>query len=80
MTRAEFVEKIENGSDIMFDVRGKHFTILTWPDDGIAIDEQYPNDGNVKYFRTVEELVDGFFVDGKPIANIADEIRITEYT
>ncbi len=80
MTRAEFVEKIENGSDIMFDVRGKHFTILTWPDDGIAIDEQYPNDGNVKYFRTAEELVDGFFVDGKPIANIADEIRITEYT
>lgn len=80
MTRAEFVEKIENGSDILFDVRGKHFTILTWPDDGIAIDEQYPNDGNIKYFGTAEELVDGFFVDGKPIANIADEIRITEYT
>ena len=80
MTRAEFVKKIENGSDIMFDVRGKHFTILTWPADGIAIDEQHPNDGNVQYFDSAEALVDGFSVDGKQLAVIANEIRITDYT
>ena len=29
MTLHEFIDKINQGSDIMFDVMGKHFTILT---------------------------------------------------
>ena len=80
MTRNEFIRKIENGSDIMFDVMEHHFTILTWTDGGIAIDEQFPNDGHVRYFASAAELVDSFTVDGKTLAQIADKITITDYT
>lgn len=74
------MKKIEKGSDIMFDVMGRHFTILTWHEKGIAIDEQHPNDGNMQFFSSAEELVNGFMVDGKPLADIADKVVITDYT
>lgn len=80
MTKKTLIDKIENGSDIMFDVAGKHFTILTWMDDGIAIGEQHPNDGELQYFDSAEELVDGFEVDGKSLASLADKVVITQYT
>lgn len=80
MTKKKLVDMIENGNDIMFDVSGKHFTILTWMDDGIAISEQHPNDGELQYFDSAEELVDSFEVDGKALALLAERIEITQYT
>lgn len=79
MTRAELIDKIDNGSDIMFSVAGKQYTILTWTDDGIAIGEQYPNDSEIKYFDTPEELVDNFKIAGKPLGEMSKEIVITQY-
>lgn len=80
MTKNEFIDKIENGSDIMFDVSGKHFTILTWCEDGIGIDEQHPNEKGMQYFKSAEELVDRFHVDNRPISDLASEIVITDYS
>lgn len=80
MTKAELIEKIENGSDIMFSVSGKQFTILTWMDDGIAIGEQHPNDGDLQYYDTAEDLVERFMIDGKPLGAIASNIKITQYS
>ena len=80
MTKADFVEKIENGSDIMFSVAGRQFTILTWTDDGIAISEQYPNDCEIQYYDTAEVLVECFWVDGKPLGEIVCNIIITQYS
>lgn len=80
MTKNEFITKIENGSDIMFDVSGKHFTILTWCDDGIGIDEQYPNERGMQYFKTAKELVENFVVDNVHIGDLANKIVITDYT
>ena len=40
MTRVEFIQKIENGSDILFDVADRHYVIFTWMEDGIGIGEQ----------------------------------------
>lgn len=37
-TKSEFIEKIENGSDIVFAVAGKSYAIFTWTDKGIAIE------------------------------------------
>ena len=34
MNKAEFVNMIECGDDIMFTVGEQGFTIITWPDDG----------------------------------------------
>ena len=80
MTKNEFTEKIENGCDIMFDVVGRHFTILTWMDEGIGIGEQYPNDGEIKHFRTAQELVDGYKIGDKSLGDLVNEIVITQYS
>lgn len=80
MTKNEFIDKIENGSDIMFDVSGKRFTILTWCDEGIGIDEQHPNEKGMQYFQSANELVDKFKIDNMPISDLTSEIVITEYS
>lgn len=80
MTKSELIEQIENGSDIMFDVAKKHFTILTWTDDGIAIGEQFPNDGELQYYESAEDLVEGFMVNGRPLGSLVNDIVITQYT
>ena len=40
MKKSEIAAKIESGRDIMFDVGNRHYTIITWLDDGIGIGEQ----------------------------------------
>ncbi len=80
MTKQEFAEKIENGRDIMFDVRGKHFTILTWTEKGINIGEQYPKEPKDQYFATPEELLENYLVDGIPLGELSDEVKITDYS
>ncbi len=80
MTKTEFIKKIENGSDIMFDVGDRHFTILTWIDDGFFIDEQFPNDNKEASFKTATELVEKYKIGDVPLANLCDKIRITDYS
>lgn len=79
MTKSDFVWKIEHGDDIMFDVFGKHYTILTWPENGIIIGEQNVDDDGV-CFESAEELLDGFTVDGSPLSSIISNVNITNYT
>ena len=80
MTRSELIDRIENGSDILFSVAERNFTILTWTEDGIAIGEQYPNDHEIRYFGTPEELVDNFMIGGKSLGELSTDIVITQYT
>ena len=80
MTKAEFAELIAKGRDIMFDVRNKHYTILTWTDNGINIGEQYPNDTKDDYFSSPEELLDNYLVDGIPLGELCNQVVITDYS
>lgn len=80
MKKIDFINIIENGSDIMLTVLGKNYTILTWTDDGIAIGEQYPNDGDLRYYATATELVNDFTVNGTPIGDLVDAVTITQYS
>ena len=83
MTRNELIWKIEHGDDIMFDVIGKHYTILTWLDEGILIAEQYKEPGEAheeRIYQTAEELVDGFMVNETPLKELCDKVVITSYT
>ena len=79
MTKIELISKIENGNDIMFTVIGKHYTILTWPDEGIAIGEQNSYD-KPAYFDTPENLVNQFTIDGRSLGDLASKVIITQYT
>lgn len=79
MTKDEFIWKIEHGDDIMFDAHGRHFTILTWPEEGINIGEQNLAHGG-EFFQTAEELLNNYHIGGEPLVNMVAEIEITDYT
>ena len=78
MTKNEFIWKIEHGDDIMFDVLGRHFTIFTWPDDGVMIVEQ--NKGKPVKFPSIGRMLAEYEVDGKALADLAGIINISSYT
>lgn len=80
MTRREWIEKIDNGSDILFSIGKKRFGIFTWFEEGIGIDESHPNEKGLQYFPSAEALVDKYLVDGVPLGDLAEKIRITEYS
>ena len=80
MTKTKLIELIDNGCDIMLSVAGKHFTILTWMDEGIGIGEQSPNDGELLYYDSAEQLVDSFKVDGVSLGDLAEWVAITDYS
>lgn len=80
MTINELIKKIEDGNDIMLTINNKKFTILTWCDEGIVIDQQHPNDGNEKNYKTASELVERFTVDGKTVAELIDTVTIDYYS
>lgn len=80
MTRSELVDLIENAGDIMFDCLDKHYTILTWTDDGILIGEQITETQKKErneYFDSAEELVAEFKVNGIHLYDLLDSINIT---
>ena len=79
LTRNDLIWKINHGDDIMFDVRGRHFSIFTWDDEGIRIIEQNKADPG-QQFKTPEMLVDNFTVDGTPLMDILSKVEITSYT
>lgn len=79
MTKTEFISQIDNGYDIMFDVLDRHFTIVTWLDEGIGIGEQNKN-SPPEIFRTAKELVECFKVDDRTLADLVERIKITQYS
>ena len=80
MTRNEWEKLIEDGRDIMFDVQGKHFIILTWFDDGIYISERDPVEDQGMCFPTAAALLNEYRIDGVPLGNLSAEIRIIDYS
>ncbi len=79
MTKVEFIKKIENGSDIMFNVDKMPLVIFTWCENGIGIGEQH-KDTPLSYFETANELVENYRVNGIPLADLCDKIVITDYS
>lgn len=80
MTKSELIEKIDKGSDIMFDVCGKHYTIFTWCEEGIFVGEHHCTPTRESFFKTAQDLVENFRVNGVPLGELAAGIRITEYS
>lgn len=76
MTRDEWIRRVKYGTDIIFNVQGKCFTIFNW--DQFIITEAYAEED--KRYDTAEELVDQFMVNGKSLGELAGEIVIEDYT
>lgn len=80
MIKDEFIAKIENGRDIMFDVEKRHYTIITWLDDGIGIGEQNRPESGISVYPDADTLLKDFLVDGKPLGDLTEKIVITDYS
>lgn len=78
--RSEWVRLIDEGGDILISVRGKHFGIFTWCEEGIGIDEDDPNGKGMQYFPDAETLLSNFLVDGIPLGDIAEQIILRDYS
>ena len=65
---------IEFGSDIEFRYKNKDYTILPWTDNGIVIGPQNSDDDSI--YKTVDELINNYKIDGKPIKDIIENIEI----
>lgn len=79
MTREEFIEHVENGADIMFDVLGKHYTVLGWNEDGPLIAEQETGD-NEAVFSDGKDLLENYKIEDKRLKDIWDDVEITYCT
>ncbi len=76
MTIDKFTEIVEDGGDIMFDFEDKHYVIEYWTDCPICICEQITT-ANSREFETVEEMLENYIIDGKPLKDYVKDIKIT---
>lgn len=70
----EFKKAIDYGCDIEFTYKNIDYTILPWIDEGIIIGPQNSDDDKV--YKTSDELINDYIIDGKPIKDILDKIEI----
>ena len=68
-------ELVEFGADIEFRYKGKDYTILPWTDDGIVIGVQNSDEDSI--FKTYEDMINGYMINGKVMKEVLDEIEIT---
>lgn len=64
----------------MFDVGGRHYTIITWLDDGIGIGEQNKPESEISVYPDAETLLKDFLVDDKPLGDLTEKVVITDYS
>ncbi len=80
MKKDEFISKVKNGRDIMFDVDDRHYTIITWLDEGIGIGEQNRPESGISTYPDVDTLLKEFQVNDKPLEDLIENIVITDYS
>lgn len=70
----DLINAINQGSDIEFQCNGKMYTILPWTDEGIVIGPQ--NSDNDFIYKTADELINNYRIDGKSIKDMIDQLEI----
>lgn len=75
LTRNEFIKIVDAGNDVMFDFRGKKFSIVMTKC-GADIAEQ-KTCANRQSFESAAQLLDQYKVDGIALANALPECRFT---
>ena len=79
MTRKELVEKIENVFDMVITVSGRMFRIHRDEDDCLIIAERSRKE-SIKHYSDTYDMISRYKIDGKPLRDYAEAIRIVKYT
>ena len=74
--KIEIRELIDKHADVEFSYNGKEYTLLAWIEEGISVGEKN-NDADDNVFTDYDDLMNNYFIDGKPFKSIVDEISIT---
>ena len=73
--RQKLKKLIDAGGDIEFSVGGAMYTILPWADGGILIGPQGADEDEV--FKTADDLINGYCINGYPLSTLLNQITIT---
>lgn len=73
--RQKLKKLIDAGGDIEFSVGGAMYTILPWVEGGILIGPQGSDED--KIFKTADEMIDGYCINGYPLSALLNQIIIT---
>ena len=79
MNKRELVEKIEKVYEMIISVSGRLFKIRRDEDDNLIIAERNQKD-SVKHYTDTYDMISRYKIDGKPLRDYADSIRIVKYT
>ena len=79
MTKKELTEKIEKVYDMIIAVSGRLFRIRRDKDDNLFIAERNRAESKKCYTDTYD-MISRYKIDGKPLRDYADTIRIVKYT
>lgn len=80
MTKQELIEKIRKGTDIMFKIGEKGFTICDSMDSDNGKDIAPWGGAGAMVFPDAETLVNQFLIDGAALGDLAKDVIITDYT
>lgn len=64
---------------MVFSVNGERFTVCDENEKGISI-AQWNMPDTERYFSSAEDLINEYQIDGKPVKEWAESIRIEDYT
>ncbi|MDD4292172.1 MAG: hypothetical protein PHX51_08090 [Clostridia bacterium] len=75
MTANELIKMIDTSGDLEFSLREKKYTILCWYHEGPNVAEQVTED-NQRVFPDGKALVNGYIINGKPLASQMNDFKI----
>jgi hypothetical protein len=79
MNRSEFIDLIDQGSDIMFVLNGKGYSIIGNAPGGPNIAEQMTEE-NEGTFKNGNDLLQNYQIAGRPLDEYFEGINITHST
>ena len=78
MTKAELIDFFKNHWDITFSANHTSFFVLHY-DDVQIISESGTGD-NREVFESAEDMVNNYMIEGRPLIDCAEDIKIIEFT
>ncbi|MBP5169269.1 MAG: hypothetical protein ILP14_08725 [Oscillospiraceae bacterium] len=78
MSKKELIEKIEKALEMVISVSGRKFTIVRDEEDWLTISEKKHQETE-KHYSDTYDLVSRYKIDGNPLRNYIDAIKIEKY-
>ena len=75
----ELIRKVDNASEMVFSIGGKRFTVCDEEEKGFSIAE-WNRQETERFFHNAEDLVNGYQIGGKPLADQAGNILVEDYS